>query len=148
MARRRPHSSLLFLYLVFGAAWAFTTPVGEPRQGAPRRHAARRRGIVVARTGELASAQWRRREILVVGVFGGSLWGGSLSAAANSNPLGLRGSYWETGKLYKKDDVDMPTDPAELLKSIKEARAQLSTLQNPAELGRYSEIQAGLRVDA
>jgi len=69
----------------------------------------------------------------------------SSAAAAANNPLNLKGTYWETGKLYKKSDTELPSDPDELLTSLLQAAAALESLSDVAVDGKFEDLSRLLR---
>ena len=69
----------------------------------------------------------------------------SRRADAMNNPLNLKGSYWETGELYRKSDNELPTDPDELLTSLIEVATTLESLNDIALEGKFGELSRLLR---
>eukprot|EP00568_Trieres_chinensis_P001046 CAMPEP_0183308620 /NCGR_PEP_ID=MMETSP0160_2-20130417/22361_1 /TAXON_ID=2839 ORGANISM="Odontella Sinensis, Strain Grunow 1884" /NCGR_SAMPLE_ID=MMETSP0160_2 /ASSEMBLY_ACC=CAM_ASM_000250 /LENGTH=262 /DNA_ID=CAMNT_0025472481 /DNA_START=36 /DNA_END=824 /DNA_ORIENTATION=- len=67
------------------------------------------------------------------------------SAEAVNNPLNLKGSYWETGKLYRKEDNVPPDDPAEILAEFAATATALDSLEGVAEEGRFGDLSRLLR---
>ena len=95
-----------------------------------------------------------RRAVLVRGVSVGVGVGVAIAspgrgAAADAPPLGnplkLKGEFWENGRLYKKDDAELPTDAPTLLNDLKRLQTALASLEQLAEDGQYEQLQVQLR---
>lgn len=83
-------------------------------------------------------------------------WGGAIGtvfcflsrpspASAVSNPLNLKGSYWETGQLYEKKRDELSLDPDDLIVSLNGMASSLDSLVEVAEEGRMDELSRLLR---
>eukprot|EP00588_Corethron_pennatum_P006868 CAMPEP_0194284518 /NCGR_PEP_ID=MMETSP0169-20130528/27788_1 /TAXON_ID=218684 /ORGANISM="Corethron pennatum, Strain L29A3" /LENGTH=268 /DNA_ID=CAMNT_0039030357 /DNA_START=10 /DNA_END=816 /DNA_ORIENTATION=+ len=66
-------------------------------------------------------------------------------ASAVYNPLNLKGSFWETGELYKKQDNELPLDSEDLLASLVEIAVSLDSLKSVAENEDFCELSRLLR---
>jgi len=66
-------------------------------------------------------------------------------AEAVSNPLNLKGTYWETGELYVKKKRELPDDPDDLLPSLSAVASALESLQDLVVEGKWDELLRKLR---
>ena len=69
------------------------------------------------------------------------------AAERSQNPLTLRGSFWETGKLYQATNMreyDEKEDQ-ELLRTLEDAAVALKSLDDLAEDGKFDALSAALR---
>jgi len=64
---------------------------------------------------------------------------------AVSNPLNLKGTYWETGELYVKKKRELPDDPDDLLPSLSAVASALESLQDLVVEGKWDELLRKLR---
>uniref|UniRef100_A0A6U3RKQ5 Uncharacterized protein n=1 Tax=Ditylum brightwellii TaxID=49249 RepID=A0A6U3RKQ5_9STRA len=86
----------------------------------------------------------RRKALLGLGISSSSIMI-PLIANAVPNPLNLKGSFWETGTLYQKSEVDLPSDPEELLSSLAKIASSMDTLNDVASEGRFGELSRMIR---
>lgn len=86
-----------------------------------------------------------RRGALGLGILATFIAANRPRAAVANNPLNLKGTYWETGKLYKKSDTELPSDPDELLTSLIQAAAALGSLTDVAVDGKFEDLSRLLR---
>lgn len=80
-----------------------------------------------------------------MGILAISIAANPTSVEAVNNPLNLKGTYWETGKLYKKTDSELPSDPDDLLASLIQAATALASLSDVATDGKFEDLSRLLR---
>mmetsp|Transcript_13913 Transcript_13913/g.20540 ORF Transcript_13913/g.20540 Transcript_13913/m.20540 type:complete len:286 (-) Transcript_13913:24-881(-) len=67
------------------------------------------------------------------------------AASPPPNPLNLKGTFWETGEIYVKKESNLPSDPADIIPSIKELIASLDSLESLVLDGKFDDLSRQLR---
>ena len=73
------------------------------------------------------------------------MWTEADNASAVANPLNLKGSFWETGELYKKDTMELSMEPDQLLEYLVQSASSLGQLSDLVLGGKCGEMSRQLR---
>jgi len=104
-------------------------------------------GVVGGGSGGKGSDRTRRSALLAISAAALVLGGDPRDALAVYNPLNLKGSYWETGKLYEKKPLseELSSEPEELLESMRDMASALESLSLVVEGGKFDEASRMIR---